>query len=132
MVIKKFLEFAKNALNSAQNKANQINLVLIDDLEAAETPESIMMNTVSPEETKDRTDRQVVTPWLRFLWEAYRNALDTLRNNSRLEGLYQVNQKIGTFLILYFRLLQTKHLGSVFNLIEKLNFADYAKLFANT
>ncbi len=63
---------------------------LVDDLEAAETPESIMMNTVSQEESKERTDRQVVTPWLRFLWEAYRNALDTLRNNSRLEGLYQV------------------------------------------
>lgn len=90
LVIKKFLEYAKNSLEAAQKKANQINLVLIDDLEAAETPESIMMNTVSPEESKDRTDRQVVTPWLRFLWEAYRNALDTLRNNSRLEGLYQI------------------------------------------
>ena len=88
------MDYAKSSLEAAQKKANQINLVLIDDLEAAETPESIMMNTVSQEETKERTDRQVVTPWLRFLWEAYRNALDTLRNNSRLESLYQVRIEI--------------------------------------
>ncbi|KAJ3276402.1 eukaryotic translation initiation factor 3 subunit A [Terramyces sp. JEL0728] len=89
LVIKKFLELAKDKLEKAKKKANQINLVNIDDLEAAETPESIMMNTLSNEQSKDRTDRQVITPWLRFLWEAYRTALDTLRNNARLEGVYQ-------------------------------------------
>ncbi|KAJ3318694.1 eukaryotic translation initiation factor 3 subunit A [Boothiomyces sp. JEL0866] len=89
LVIKKFLELAKDRLEKAKKKANQINLTNIDDLEAAETPESIMMNTLSNEQSKDRTDRQVVTPWLRFLWEAYRTALDTLRNNARLESVYQ-------------------------------------------
>lgn len=91
LVIKKFLDYAKASLDAAQKKAKQINLALIDDLEAAETPESIMMSMVSSEDSKDRTDRQVVTPWLRFLWEAYRSALDTLRNNSKLEGLYQAS-----------------------------------------
>jgi translation initiation factor 3 subunit A len=89
-VIKRFIDEASLRLEKAQLKANQINLALIDDLEAAETPESIIMNTVSNEDSKDRTDRQVVTPWLRFLWEAYRTALDTLRNNSKLENFYQV------------------------------------------
>lgn len=91
-VIKRFIDEASLRLEKAQLKANQINLALIDDLEAAETPESIIMNTVSNEDSKDRTDRQVVTPWLRFLWEAYRTALDTLRNNSKLENFYQVFQ----------------------------------------
>jgi translation initiation factor 3 subunit A len=88
-VIKKFLELAKKKLEEAQKKAKQINLVQIDDLEAGETPESMMLNTLTTEDVKDRTDRQVVTPWLRFLWEAYRTSLDTLRNNAKLEGLYQ-------------------------------------------
>jgi translation initiation factor 3 subunit A len=62
----------------------------VDDLEADETPEFFMMSAVSAADSKDRIDRQVVTPWLRFLWEAYRTALDTIRNNARLEILYQV------------------------------------------
>ncbi|KAI8897568.1 hypothetical protein BC833DRAFT_593138 [Globomyces pollinis-pini] len=86
-IIKRFLELAILKLDTAQKEANQI--FQIDDLEASETPESIMLNTVSNEDSKDRTDRQVVTPWLKFLWEAYRTALDTLRNNSNLEEFYQ-------------------------------------------
>ena len=89
LVIKHFLELAKKQLEQAQKKANQINLAQIDDLEAGESPESLILNTMSNEDTKDRTDRQVVTPWLRFLWEAYRTALDTLRNNAKLEVFYQ-------------------------------------------
>ncbi|KAI8915980.1 hypothetical protein EDD86DRAFT_268152 [Gorgonomyces haynaldii] len=88
-VIKRFLELAEAKLTKAQQEAKKINLVAVDDLEAAETPESIMMSTVSSDDSKDRTDREVVTPWLRFLWEAYRTALDTIKNNARLEVLYQ-------------------------------------------
>ena len=61
----------------------------VDDLEASETPESILLSTVSGEQSKDRTDRAIVTPWLKFLWETYRTVLEILKNNARLEIMYQ-------------------------------------------
>jgi translation initiation factor 3 subunit A len=62
----------------------------VDDLESADTAETLMLMSVSEEKGKDKSYRTVVTPWLRFLWSAYRTTLDLLRNNPRLEVLYQV------------------------------------------
>ncbi|KAJ6260973.1 Eukaryotic translation initiation factor [Drechslerella dactyloides] len=89
MVLRIFIEKSEAKVTEAQQRAEQINLEQVEDLEALETPESILMATVSGEQTKDRTDRKVVTPWLKFLWETYRTILDILRNNARLETMYQ-------------------------------------------
>ncbi|KAI1766373.1 eukaryotic translation initiation factor 3 subunit A [Hypoxylon sp. FL1150] len=96
LVLKKFIELAAEKVTEAQKKADELQSNIdanatssIDDLEASETPESILLATVSGEQSKDRTERAVVTPWLKFLWEAYRTVLDILRNNARLELLYQ-------------------------------------------
>ena len=96
MVLKKFIELAVGKVTAAQQKADEVQSTIdatatssIDDLEASETPESILLATVSGEQSRDRTDRAIVTPWLKFLWEAYRTVLDILRNNARLEILYQ-------------------------------------------
>lgn len=89
LVLKRFIELAEGKVTEAQERAEQITLDQIEDLEASETPESILLSTVSGEQSKDRTDRAVVTPWLKFLWETYRTVLDILRNNARLETMYQ-------------------------------------------
>ncbi len=98
LVLKKFIELAAEKVTAAQQKADEVQSSIeatagttsnIDDLEASETPESLLLATVSGEGSKDRTDRAIVTPWLKFLWEAYRTVLDILRNNARLELLYQ-------------------------------------------
>ncbi|KAM0562174.1 hypothetical protein ACHAPJ_002619 [Fusarium lateritium] len=97
LVLKKFIELAVEKVTAAQQKADEVQESIdatagtsnIEDLEATETPESILLATVSGEQSRDRTDRAIVTPWLKFLWEAYRTVLDILRNNARLEILYQ-------------------------------------------
>ncbi|KAK9477585.1 hypothetical protein V1514DRAFT_333309 [Lipomyces japonicus] len=89
VVFKKFIDLSKAKVTEAQAQAEKITLDQIEDLEATETPESILLSTVSTEQSKDRTDRAVVTPWLKFLWESYRTVLEILRNNAKLEIMYQ-------------------------------------------
>lgn len=59
---------------------------------------SILLGFVSGEDTQDRTDRVMLTPWVKFLWEAYRNVLELLRNNVRVEKLYHDTAQQGTVL----------------------------------
>lgn len=89
-VITKFVQLADSKVKEAQEKAAVQVAVDVDDLEASETPESILLGAVSGDQSKDRTDRALVTPWLKFLWESYRTSLETLKNNARLESIYQV------------------------------------------
>lgn len=105
VVIQKFLEQSRDKLTEALAKVDELEGPApvakatdddneVEDLEASETPESILLSAVSEERSRDRTYRTLVTPWLRFLWEAYRTALDILRNNARLEVLYQVRSVV--------------------------------------
>ncbi|KAJ6602565.1 hypothetical protein DFH09DRAFT_899571 [Mycena vulgaris] len=88
-VITRFVQLADQKVREAQEKAAVKVAVDVEDLEASETPESILLGAVSGDQSKDRTDRALVTPWLKFLWESYRTSLETLKNNARLEVIYQ-------------------------------------------
>ncbi|CAK9275979.1 unnamed protein product [Sphagnum jensenii] len=86
-VIKYFLQLSSERAEQAQAQAAEVTLD-IEDLEAEKRPEDLMMSYVSGEKGKERSDRELVTPWFKFLWETYRTVLEILRNNSKLESLY--------------------------------------------
>ncbi|XP_040361798.1 eukaryotic translation initiation factor 3 subunit A-like [Rosa chinensis] len=90
-VIKHFMHLSTEKAEQARTQAQALEEALdVDDLEADKRPEDLMLSYVSGEKGKDRSDREVVTPWFKFLWETYRTVLEILRNNSKLEALYAV------------------------------------------
>ena len=48
---------------------------------------SLLLAVVSGAAAQDRMDRTVLAPWLRFLWDSYRNCLELLRNNAQARNL---------------------------------------------
>lgn len=130
-VITRFVQLSDAKLREAQEKAAVKSSVDIDDLEASETPESILLGAVSGDQSKDRTDRALVAPWLKFLWESYRTSLETLKNNARLEVIYQVcrssSLKSTSYPSLFSKLLN-KHSNFVLNTNAKSSFAVFAIL----
>jgi len=48
----------------------------VDDLEASETPDSILLGAVSGYQSKNWTDGDLVTLWLEFLWVSYHTWLE--------------------------------------------------------
>ncbi|XP_030949558.1 eukaryotic translation initiation factor 3 subunit A-like [Quercus lobata] len=88
-VIKHFMHLSTEKAEQARSQAEALEEALdVDDLEADKRPEDLMLSYVSGEKGKDRSDRELVTPWFKFLWETYRTVLEILRNNSKLEALY--------------------------------------------
>ncbi|KAJ0968622.1 hypothetical protein J5N97_025539 [Dioscorea zingiberensis] len=88
-VIKHFMQLSTERAEQARNQAQALEDALdVEDLEADKRPEDLMLSYVSGEKGKERSDRELVTPWFKFLWETYRTVLEILRNNSKLEALY--------------------------------------------
>lgn len=48
----------------------------------------VLVIMIPPHCSQDRSDRTILTPWVKFLWESYRQCLELLRTNSRVERLY--------------------------------------------
>ncbi|PFH47045.1 hypothetical protein AMATHDRAFT_50584 [Amanita thiersii Skay4041] len=124
-VITRFVLLADAKVREAQEKAAVKSAVDVDDLEASETPESILLGAVSGDQNKDRTDRALVTPWLKFLWESYRTSLETLKNNARLEAIYQqIAQQAFKFCLKYNRKVEFRRLCETLRL-HLTNVAKY-------
>jgi translation initiation factor 3 subunit A len=56
---------------------------------------SLLLSAVSGESQQDRTDRDMLAPWLKFVWESYKQCLDLLKNNNRVEKIYQDVAQMG-------------------------------------
>ncbi|KAJ8627303.1 hypothetical protein MRB53_020610 [Persea americana] len=88
-VIKHFMHLSTERAEQARSQAQALEDALdVEDLEADKRPEDLMLSYVSGEKLRERSDRELVTPWFKFLWETYRTVLEILRNNSKLEALY--------------------------------------------
>ncbi|KAJ7872336.1 hypothetical protein B0H14DRAFT_2502774 [Mycena olivaceomarginata] len=126
-VITRFVQLADQKVREAQAKAASVQVTVdVDDLEASETPESILLGAVSGDQSKDRTDRALVTPWLKFLWESYRTSLETLKNNARLEVIYQtIAQQAFAFCLTHSRKVEFRRLCETLRL-HLANVAKYA------
>lgn len=62
---------------------------VVEDLEEEQqSPESLLMGAVTSEGSKERAEREILVPWVRHMWDTYRNVLDTLRNTPKMEHLY--------------------------------------------
>lgn len=77
-------------LKSARKQSDQTTLDSIGDLEVDLSPEEVLMSAVTSDSSKDRTERALVVPWLRFMWEAYRQVLEVLKNARKLENVYHL------------------------------------------
>ncbi|CAG0920222.1 unnamed protein product [Notodromas monacha] len=86
-VVREYLSMAEKKTETAREASHQA-VIDIDDLDNVISPESLLLSAVSGEDVQDRTDRAILTPWVRFLWESYRQCLELLRINPRLERLY--------------------------------------------
>ena len=61
----------------------------VDDLEdGGQSPEALLMGAVSAEGSRERAERDILLPWVRHMWDTYRNVLETLRNATKLERVY--------------------------------------------
>jgi translation initiation factor 3 subunit A len=88
-VINGYLQLAEERAEKAKKDANDANVVDVDDLENLNSPESVLLKAVSGESSQDRADRDVLAPWLKFVWESYKQCLDLLKYNNKVEILYQ-------------------------------------------
>lgn len=90
--------------------------------EVVETPEQLLLQVAdginqhlspvpTPPSFSQQQKRVILMPWLKFMWETYRNVLDLLKNNSKLESLYQSTAlKAFDFCFLYKRRQELRRL----------------------
>ncbi|XP_065319516.1 eukaryotic translation initiation factor 3 subunit A-like isoform X2 [Gordionus sp. m RMFG-2023] len=124
-VFRNFLEYAeKRTFEALEDSKDKI--IHVDDLDVIQSPEELLLSAVSGEDSLDRNNRLLLTPWVKFLWEAYRQCLDLLRNNNLVQPLYhEIAKKTFEFCQKYSRRTEFKkiseNLRNHISLLQKQN-----------
>ena len=89
VLISKFQFFSCRTESAKKESVDSVaELLSADDLDQMESPEMVLLSAVSGEDAQDRSDRKILMPWVKFLWESYCQCLELLRTNVRVERLY--------------------------------------------
>lgn len=88
-VVRRFIQLGEESLSRAkESAAAAATETTTTDLDEVRSPEALLLSIVSSDDTKDRSDRELLTPHLRFMYDSYRTVLDTIRNTKQLEIVY--------------------------------------------
>jgi translation initiation factor 3 subunit A len=111
-VIRYYLTLAEERCEDARKQSSKAVLD-IDDLDNLQTPENILlMSAVCGEDAQDRSDRTILLPWVKFLWESYCQCLELLRVNTHCEILYHdIARKAFQFCLSYNRKMEFRKLS---------------------
>lgn len=113
-VINHLIYISEKKADEARSKADKVALAAaqkVADLDQEESPESVLLSSMTDEGSKHRTDREVVVPWLKFLWETYRSILELLHKNTKYDRLYHTTcEKAFKFCEEYKRTLEFRRL----------------------
>ena len=111
------LDLSEAKASAAKAKADKVALAAaarVSDLDQEESPESIMLSSMTEEGAKDRTNREVVVPWLKFLWENYRAILELIYKIPKLDKTYHKTcEKAFKFCLEYRRVMEFKRLCDI-------------------
>ena len=95
-VIKHFLQLSEDKATEAQAALGEATVGEdMGDLDDAESPQDLLLAAFTGGNEEERSTKENATPWVKFLWETYKTVLDILKNNSKLEVLYQDVAKRG-------------------------------------
>lgn len=88
VVILYLFEIAENKAKDARGQILTWKRVPGTDLGFGESLESVMLSSMSEESSKERTDEEIIVPWLNFLWEMYRAVLELLNKSPKFDKVY--------------------------------------------
>eukprot|EP00756_Hemistasia_phaeocysticola_P013377 Hpha_TRINITY_DN15275_c2_g6::TRINITY_DN15275_c2_g6_i1::g.64389::m.64389/K03254/EIF3A; translation initiation factor 3 subunit A len=89
LAAKEASEDAASVLQAAAQADEEEGVAELDEKGLGdETPEAMILRTVSQEESKDRISREHLTPWLRYLNECYRTSLEVCNRQAKLETVF--------------------------------------------